>query len=103
MSNEHATTTHSDQTDTPAIVLVGLVGSILVFVIIVALQALFYNAMERENINKFYNRDSLTMSRLRSEQLEKINGYRWIDKENGVVAIPIDRAMELTVQELSQE
>ena len=34
-----------------------------------------------------------------AEQQEVLNGYRWIDQNAGVVAIPIDRAMELTAVE----
>jgi len=32
-------------------------------------------------------------------QQELLEGYRWIDQENGVVGLPIDRAMELVAAE----
>lgn len=35
---------------------------------------------------------------LKSEQRSVLHGYGWVDKANGVVHIPIDRAMELTLQ-----
>lgn len=35
---------------------------------------------------------------LKGEQLDALHGYGWIDKANGVVHIPIERAMELTIQ-----
>ena len=34
---------------------------------------------------------------LKTEQRGALNSYGWIDKANGVVHLPIDRAMELTV------
>ena len=35
---------------------------------------------------------------LRQSESARLGGYGWIDKEGGVARIPIDRAMELTVQ-----
>lgn len=35
---------------------------------------------------------------LKGEQRGVLNSYGWIDKTNGVVHLPIDRAMELTLQ-----
>jgi hypothetical protein len=32
-------------------------------------------------------------------QAEWLEGYRWIDREAGVVGLPIERAMELVAQE----
>ncbi|HLH45109.1 MAG TPA: hypothetical protein VKV74_19120 [Bryobacteraceae bacterium] len=32
------------------------------------------------------------------EQMQQLNSYRWVDRDKGVVAIPITRAMELIVQ-----
>lgn len=38
-----------------------------------------------------------TQGRVRSEA----NAYKWIDQPSGVVQLPLDRAIELTVNELS--
>jgi hypothetical protein len=35
---------------------------------------------------------------LKTEQRGALNSYGWVDKANGVVRLPIDRAMELTIQ-----
>lgn len=35
---------------------------------------------------------------LRAEQQELLGSYGWIDKENGVVHIPVERAMSLLVE-----
>ena len=34
-----------------------------------------------------------------AEQQARLNRYRWVNRDEGVVAIPIDRAMELVVSE----
>jgi len=87
---------------TPTIVLVGIVGAILLFVIIVALQALFYNA-ETQTVSRINQGDPRQLSRLRAEQLEAISSYGWVDQRQGTVTIPIERAMELTVRDLADQ
>ncbi len=82
---------------------VGVVGAILLFVIIVAMQALFYRADEAEKERKVYNQPYQELVQLRAQQQEKLNGYRWVDPKAKVVAIPIDRAMELVVAESSSK
>ena len=32
------------------------------------------------------------------EQQDELNGYGWVDRQNGVVCIPVERAMRLTVE-----
>lgn len=38
------------------------------------------------------------LAELRTKEAEKINSYAWIDQAGGVVQLPVERAMELTVQ-----
>ncbi len=80
-------------------IVVTVVGTLLVFVIIVALQAFFYNAQEAERVSKVDSQVPEELARLRAQQLEELHSYRWIDPRKGVVAIPIERAMELIVRE----
>ncbi len=40
---------------------------------------------------------------LHAEEAKALTSYAWVDKGKGVVRIPIERAMELTVTQLSQE
>ena len=48
--------------------------------------------------------DRLTkLSELRKNDDKKLNSYAWVDKAKGTVAIPIDRAMELTLVDLKQK
>src|SRR3990172_9852623 len=82
-------------------IVVGFVGAILTVAIIIGLQALFYSVEQEENVEKVYSQSAEELAHLRAEQLELLNSYRWIDREKGVVGIPIDRAMEMTVQEIN--
>ena len=36
---------------------------------------------------------------LRANETDKLNHYSWVDQQNGVVRIPVERAMELIVQQ----
>lgn len=38
------------------------------------------------------------MDAMRAEQLAKLNSYGWIDREKGIVHVPIDRAMAMAIE-----
>ncbi len=78
----------------------GIFGAILVFVIIVGVQALYYHEQRKEDFRKTIAPAPEELSLLRATQLEQIHSYRWIDEKQGIVAIPIERAMELTTREI---
>jgi hypothetical protein len=40
---------------------------------------------------------------LRARQLKQATTYAWVDQKAGIVQLPIERAMELTVQEYNQK
>jgi len=90
-----------DQEDPKAAItlVVAIIGALAILVLILALQAMFYSSQEAERGNKVNASDPADLSRLRAQQLEQLNGYRWIDPSKGLVAIPIDQAMELTVRD----
>lgn len=103
MKNDKSMSTSEKYADPSAYgtIVVGFVGAILTVAIIIGLQALFYSVEQEENVEKVYSQSAEELARLRAEQLELLNSYRWIDREKGIVGIPIDRAMEMTVQELN--
>ena len=41
------------------------------------------------------------LSELRAEEARRAGQYIWVDQANGIVGLPIERGMELTLQELS--
>jgi hypothetical protein len=88
-----------DDPNVPVSVVVGLVGAILLFVAIVALQALFSSMQQAELQRKVYSQPNEALRQLRSEQLGTLGSYGFIDQAHGVVRIPIERAMELVVAE----
>lgn len=78
---------------------VGALGVILTVVIILALQVLFYRTAQREYVAKVVEVGSEKLERTEAEQRALLEGYRWVDRDNGVVALPIERAMELVIEE----
>jgi len=40
---------------------------------------------------------------LRAHEAEDLHAYRWLDQENGVVLLPVERAIELTIPQLKSE
>ena len=82
-----------------SIVAVGLIGSILLVVIVVALEALYGHMALAETRRKVVDVRNEALRGYTAEQLDKLNQYRVVDPATGVVAIPIERAMELTVRD----
>jgi hypothetical protein len=44
---------------------------------------------------------SARLTELRAKEQKQANSYAWIDQAKGSVQLPIDRAVELTIQELN--
>jgi len=87
------------------IVTVGVVGSLLVWVSIIALQAYYKNTLDAEEEQRLVEGQGIALRDTRAEESAKINHYATrpdaIRKKN-VVVIPVDRAMQLVVDELMQ-
>jgi hypothetical protein len=85
--------------DTPLIITVGVLLVVVTFVLILLLQAGFYRAETAENTRKVVEPRSEELASLRAAQETDLHAYRWVDKEKGHVAIPIERAMAEIVRE----
>ena len=82
------------------IALVGAFGVIVTLAVILALQTLYYRAKDQA-VRDANLGVPVELSQMRAEQTEAISDYRWKDEKSGIVAIPIERAMKLTVMELA--
>ena len=78
---------------------VGVVSAILLFAIVVTLQAFFYRSERAEDQRKVVAVAPEELSQLRAQQEELLHTYKWVDAAKGVVAIPIEQAMEIVVRE----
>ena len=100
MSETASKTEQTDGLYTPGIVVAGFVASVATFVIIVGLQAL-YLSLEKSQQREAAQNAINTSESLMAEQSSRLNQYGWIDRQNGIVSIPIDRAIVLTAAELA--
>ncbi len=90
--------TRDGDPDAPLTLVVGVIGVILLFVLIVGLQTLFYVAQRAEERRKVVAVAPEELRSLEASQLTILEEYRWVDRGKGIVGIPIDRAMELLVR-----
>lgn len=88
-----------DDPNVAASAVVGIISAILLFVIIVVLQAYFYGAEQTELEKKVFTQPNQALQQLNASQLEMISSYGWVSQPDGVVRIPIERAMELVAAE----
>ena len=88
----------SDPKSTPTL-LVGAVGMILLMVTVLLVEVLFQRTSQAEIYRKVISEQPLELRQVQAEQLEQLNGYRWVSQSQGVAAIPIERAIDLVVEE----
>jgi len=89
---------HSDPRSAPT-VLVGTVGLVLLAVIVLLLEVLHHRTTQAETYRKVVAEQPQELRQVQAQQLEQLNGYRWVDQGRGVVAIPLERAIDLLVEE----
>jgi len=88
-----------DELRASPIVIVGVVSAILFFVIVVGTSALFLYLEKHEATQKTSPLAPEELRRLKSQQMGELGAYRWVSEKDGIVRIPIDRAMELIADE----
>ena len=88
-----------DDPNVAASAVIGIISAILLFVIIVVLQAYFYSAEQGELERKVYSQPYQALQQLDANQLELLNSYGWISEAEGTVHVPIERAIELVAAE----
>jgi hypothetical protein len=87
-----------DGLNTPAIALVVLISAVLAFAVIVLLIVVFNRVEGRVAFVKDTGKPYEELYELRHRQLGGLADYGLLDREKGRYAIPITRAMELTIQ-----
>jgi hypothetical protein len=91
---------HNDL-NTLKIAAVGFLAALVTFAFILALQVLYYSSANEQHDRKVIQAPTTQSDTLLAEQAVKLTRYDWIDRGKQTVMVPIDRAMELVVKELS--
>jgi hypothetical protein len=90
------TTLHRDDPNSSATVWIGLISVILLLLIVMLLQVAYYHSERKELEAKAAKAGLAELQAVRAEQEGLLEAdYRWLDREQGLVGLPIDRAMEL--------
>ena len=77
-----------------------IAGSIALVVAVVAgVNEIFHRVMSAEVSTKVLEPSSQELRELRAEEQAKLSRYRWVSRKEGVVRLPLDRALELTAAE----
>jgi hypothetical protein len=95
--------TNHDNPNLGPTAIVAFVFTLIVVVTVVGLQAYFFRAQTEELDTKVVERAPENRERVRTEQEVELSTYRWIDRNAGTVAIPIERAMDLVAAELASQ
>jgi len=88
------------EADRPRVGVIGLaIGATLVLlvIIVVGVNELFRQMMTSEIEGKVLSRPNSELRELRAEEEAKLGRYQWVSKKDGVVRVPLARAIELTL------
>ena len=82
------------------LLVLGILGAIFLFAIILLIAYLPTRHMPIDQVQIEERR--ATLGEVEAEQHRRAHTYGWVDEPNGILRIPIDRAVELTVRELTE-
>ena len=91
-----------DNFDIPMIATVGIVSTVLTAACVIGVQALYYSYELRETDRKVTTLPTADANSKLAEQDAKLAKYGWANREQGKVVIPIERAMDLVVDEYAR-
>ena len=102
MNAPHAPThaaAESDNTRTRFILIFVIATCLVLGVLVVAVDQWFGVSVQDEISRKLLQPENTQLRKLRAEEEAKLTSYQWVDQKAGVVRIPVDRALELTLRD----
>lgn len=92
-----------DDLNVPLIVTWGSIACIVTFAIVLAIQVLYYQAAAAEEDRKVIAAQYEDSDSILASQEARLTRYGWLDRAQGQVTIPIQRAMQIVVEELERD
>jgi hypothetical protein len=86
-----------DDPNTPISAVVAVISVVLVVVTILLLEALYFHMDAAEEERKLVETRNEAVDTLRADQGRLLASYGWVDREAGIVHIPVERAAELVI------
>ncbi len=90
-----------DKVNVGQISLIAIVGIAVTYAIVVVLQIMYFKMKDDMEARRGTGSSMEAGIEVRAEQQTRLNSYGYVDKENGVVRLPIGVAMERTITELA--
>ncbi|MBD3266276.1 hypothetical protein GF373_06360 [bacterium] len=84
-------------------ILYTLMAFVLLLDLIIGVQILFYWSAQSRIYDRNIAQAAQETRDIYAGQQKQLTEYRWINKENEIVAVPIDRAIELVVEKAKQQ
>ena len=82
---------------------VAVIGGFLIFVLILVIAYLPNKPAPLPEGTKTPEERAAILSELRAKETAAATSYGWVDQTKGVVRLPLERAMQLTIEELQQK
>lgn len=92
-----------EDVNTPMVAVVGAVIVVFFFALIIFVQAVFLRVSDQVNNERYISRKPMEVSTLLAQQNTQLLQYREVNPSQAIVAIPIDRAMRLVVEECEKK
>ncbi len=86
-----------DDLNTQNISVIGLCGAVGTFVLILGLQVMYYHYESLEMSRKVLAAPLAGPESVLNEQRNRLASYGWVDREQQIVAVPIDEAMSQVI------
>ena len=90
-----------DGIDSRSLMIIGLFGIIVTYVLMVGVQVMFYRMEKADHLRKVVVPGCQDLKEARNGWQLKLNTYRWSDGGHQAAAIPIERAMGQVVGDLA--
>ena len=89
----------SDAPRTTFIFAFALASCIGLGLVLLGIDQMFNVLMREEVAEKVLRPESSALRALRADEQAKLTHYQWVDQKKGVLRVPLERAMELTLAE----
>lgn len=85
------------------VALIGFVGIVLTYIAVLLLQGLYYSEATRQWEQKVVAVPNIESDAVLSEQMAANRSYGVVDSEAGTYQIPVERAIDLVVDERAED
>lgn len=103
MSEEHPNPNPMDDPAAQPLLMGFVVGILLTLVTIIASAAIYFRGVWSAETRIAEDTGRIQAAEVRTKQLETLAKVEWIDREKGVVRLPIDDAIAITARELTRK